>query len=313
MLKSREQLIHRLDAYRQAVQLETLISKAPTEIEHNSRARMLRNGLAVVGYAFLEDFLRSRTVEVVRRIGEGTTRFSDLPEKIKAAATKGVFSAVMFQRRFIDYRTQDPFRHYQEHANFVASTATSSYTISPFAFAHEQPNLSSEDIEETLHAFKVANPWSTIVGIAGRCGVGIFTLKSAFEAAAARRHKAAHKADADIEYSDLKDYDVEALGVAIGFDLLVSQALRQLLDTNATYLSKSGLVAGKHISIRFLRHDGTKWWREVVNDNTKAFRRSQDFEELKVETISRARRQSQAVVVQDQRGLPVAWYTPETD
>lgn len=242
MLTSREQLISRLHAYRRAIQLELLTSKAPTEIEHNARARILRNGLAVVGYAFLEDFLRSRTAEVVQRIGEGTTRFPDLPEKIRTAATKGVFNAVMFQRRFIDYRMQDQFRHYQEHAQFVASTATSSYGISPLAFAHEQSNLSSEDIVETLQAFKVTNPWSTLVGVARRCGVGVLALKEAFEAASGRRHEAAHKADADIEYSDLKDYDVEALGVAVGFDLLISRALRQLLEANAAYLSTNGIV-----------------------------------------------------------------------
>lgn len=313
MLKSREQLMIRLAAYRQAVQLDTLVSKAPTETEHNARARLLRNGLAIVGYAFLEDFLRSRTVEVVGRIGTGATRFSDLPEQIKVAATQGVFNATLFQRRFVDYQIQDPLRHYQEHASLVASTAGTAYEISPLAFVHEQSNISSDDIEETLQAFRVANPWSVLIGVARRCGVGTPTLKEAFKGAAARRHEAAHKADADIEHSDLSDYDVEALGIAIGFDLLMSQALRQLLDANTNYLSKNGSVGGKQISIRFLRQDGSKWWREVVDNSSRAFRRGKDFEKLKAETMVRARGQGQAVVVQDERGLPTAWFTPYTD
>jgi hypothetical protein len=42
-------------------------------------------------------------------------------------------------------------------------------------------------------------------------------------------------------------------------------------------------------------------------------RRRENFEDLKAETISRARKQEQAVVVQDDRGLETAWYTPDTD
>lgn len=313
MLKSREQLISRLSAYRQAVQLETLVSKAPIETDHNARARILRNGLAVVGYAFLEDFLRSRVVEVVGRIGQGATRFSDLPEEIKLAATQGVFNAVLFQKRFVNTQTLDILRHYQDHASLVASTANTNYEISPFAFVHEQSNISSRNIEETLKAFRVTNPWNTLVSVATRCGVGVFTLKNAFDDAAARRHEAAHRADADIEHSDLSDYDVEVLGIAIAFDLLISKALRRLLDADADYLSKNGSIAGKHISIRFLRYDGSKWWREVLDGNKKAFRRREDFEELKAETVVRARRQGQAVVVQDERGLPASWFTPDTD
>src|SRR5215211_6609576 len=102
MLRSREQFVGRLYAYRQAVRSEVLVSRAPTETEHNLRARVLRNGLAVVGYALLEDFLRSRTVEVVARIGDGHTSFQDLPKGIKFAATEGVFNAARFQQRFID-------------------------------------------------------------------------------------------------------------------------------------------------------------------------------------------------------------------
>jgi hypothetical protein len=302
-----------LHTYRQAVEQEALISKAPSEQDHNARARMLRNGMAVAGYALLEDFLRSRTAEILERIGDGTTRFRELPREIRVAATEGVFEAVRFQQRFLNRQAEDYFRHYQDHAHLVASTANSAYRISPFAFAHQQSNLASRDVEDILRSFKVDNPWSAVVGIAKRCGVGVFALKDAFEGATARRHAAAHRADADIEHSDLADFDVEALGLAVGFDLLMSRALRYLLDADKTYLSNKGLVAGKHISIRFLRYDGMKWWREVVDNNNRASNRHQDFHTLKVDAIGRARASGQAVVVQDERGLPASWHTPDTD
>jgi hypothetical protein len=288
-------------------------TRAPTETEHNARARVLRNGLAVVGYALLEDFLRNRTVEVVERIGDGHTPFEELPKGIKLAATEGVFNAVRFQQRFMDRRDPDMILTLQEHARHVASTAESSYSLSPFSFVHEQSNISSKDIEKVLQAFKVTSPWSAMGSVAGSCGVGVFALKDAFEAAANRRHAAAHQADADIEYGDLSDYDVEALGVAVGFDLLISRALRQILDANVAYLSRNGTIAGNHIGTRTLRYDGKKWWREVLTGNTRATNRNPSLQTLRVGAIGRARTGGQAVIVQDERGLPSAWYTPDTD
>ena len=313
MLNSRSQFIDRLQAYRQAVQSDVLVSRSPTEVEHNARARMLRNGLAVVGYALLEDFVRSRTAEVMQRIGDGSTPFRNLPKDVKIAATEGVFNAVKFQQRFVDRHAENLFGHYQEHASFVASTANSTYQISPLAFAQEQSNLSSIGVEKILHALKIDAPWSAITGVAKRCGVGVLALKNAFESAAERRHAAAHRADADIEYSDLNDYDVEALGVAVGFDLLVSRALRHLLDSDAAYLSNKGLVASKHVSMRLLRYDGKRWWRELSEGSTRASNRNTDFQALKAGATGRARVLGQAVVVQDKRGLPKAWYTPDID
>lgn len=274
---------------------------------------MLRNGLAVVGYALLEDFVRSRTAEVMQRVGDGSTPFRNLPKDVKIAATEGVFNAVKFQQQFVDRQAENLFDHYQKHAHFVASTADSTYRISPLAFAQEQSNLSSMKVEKILTALKVDNPWSAITGVATRCGVGAFALKNAFDSAAERRHAAAHRADSDIEYSDLNDYDVEALGIAVGFDLLISRALRHLLDADATYLSNKGLVASKHVSMRLLRYDDKRWWRELTEDNIRATNRNVDFQVLKAGATSRARLLGQAVVVQDKRGLPKAWYTPDTD
>ena len=84
MSLARRLILERLHAFRLATQTEALVSLAPTEVDHNARAQVLRNGLAVVGFAILEDFIKSRAGEVVQRIGHGAAAFTDLPEGRKA-------------------------------------------------------------------------------------------------------------------------------------------------------------------------------------------------------------------------------------
>jgi len=71
--KARTTFLEHIIAYKGATEADLIVSRAPVEVLHNAQAQLLRNGLAVVGYAILEDFIRTRTAEILSRIGNGTT------------------------------------------------------------------------------------------------------------------------------------------------------------------------------------------------------------------------------------------------
>lgn len=312
MSKARANLASRLAAYRSAARAELLVSRAPTETEHNARAQILRNGLAVSGFAMLEEFLKSRTAEVLQRIGAGRTAFSNLPSAVRDAATAGVVRALKFQDAFQDRRSSDYHRFYQDHARAIYSTGTAAYEISTLAFANEASNISSDTVQGILDAFRVDNSWSAIGSIASRCNVGVLDLRSAMTAAAARRHAAAHQADAAVEIADLQAFAVEVVGISLGFDLLLSRALRKILDADRDYLSQQRKVAARDVPIRVLEQDGG-WWREVVLPNTRAFKRNRDRDTLLAGCTTRARAKGESVVVLGARGFPMEWATPDVD
>lgn len=311
MSLARRLILERLHAFRLATQTEALVSLAPTEVDHNARAQVLRNGLAVVGFAILEDFIKSRAGEVVQRIGHGAAAFTDLPEGIQRAATSGVVSALRFQEQLLDSSSVIGF--HQSHALKIASTLNARYDLSPLAFGHDKHNLSAGDVEAILTAFHIDNPWNAMGGVAQRCGVGIVALKEAFSRAAQRRHTAAHRADAGVEITDLQSLAQEILAISISFDLLLSHALRKLLDADRNYLTGRVKIAARHVTIRFLVPSDNGYWRETLVGASRAVARRKQLNTLRAEATQRARKVGDALVVLDQKGLPVEWATPAVD
>ena len=136
-------------------------------------------------------------------------------------------------------------------------------------------------------------------------------MKEAFENAMTRRHEAAHRADANIEPTNLQDFVAESLGIALGVDVVLSLGLRKILDRDKNFLG-GDKINDDHVGLRLIKFDG-KWWREIAPDNKRATARNKDLETLKTECFKRAKANEEAVVVQDIRGLPRHWYTPFVD
>ncbi len=163
-----------------------------------------------------------------------------------------------------------------------------------------------------MEAFGIDNPWNVLGSIASRCGIGIPDLRSPLVSAFQRRHEAAHKANANVETTDLISFSRDVVAFSLSFDLILSYTLRKLLDADPGYLSGKRRIAGKHIGLRFLQSDG-KVWREIIENKTRAYAKNTDFDSLKRDCFVRARKHGQAVVVKGNKGLPIQWFTPDID
>jgi hypothetical protein len=309
---SRTTFYERLSAYRDALLEPTIVSREPAEVAHNAKARLFRNGLAVMGFAILEDFLRTRIGEVLERIGHGHTAFADLPEPLRTASTIGVIDGIRFNSTFLERPSGDYYAYIQNHSQAVASTATAAYRISPLAFARDRPNVQPSDIESILNAFQINQPWTAIQTFSHRAGTGILAPRPTFQEALDRRNRAAHRADSDVEFAELDAFLGVAATIGAGVDLLLSHSLRKILDRDVPLLTGQTLLAMNHVGIRFISKND-QFWREVVNANVKAFRRDTSLGPLKAACIARAAANNQAVVVKDDSGKVAEWFTPVVD
>ncbi|MDF2627049.1 MAG: hypothetical protein K0R39_880 [Symbiobacteriaceae bacterium] len=307
MSTARSNFLQRIKAFKVALDEPALISQAPTCIDHNNTARLLRNGLAVVGFALLEDFLKSRLNEVLSRVGNSHIPFDELPDALKEAAVVGALRALAYQGDMRKRQGDDYLSYIQEHSQFIASTSSAAYQVSGISLGWERPNLNDADVKEVLRVFKVKDGWGNIDRLASRVGLASPSLKDAFRQAALRRHKAAHSASADTEITHLKSFVPQALGVALAFDSLVSKSLHQLLIRDATFLSEPGETKDTDVTIRFLERDGTDW-REIKERSARAVRRNTDLAQLTAECLARPDAQNDVVVVRDASRQPVDWY-----
>ena len=311
MSTSRQLFLDRIQSFRFAAQHPDLIAHAPTDVEHNNRARLLRNGLAVVAFALLEDFIRSRLSEILRRVGSSHLPFDQLPEALRDAAVMGALKAVNFHSEMRRRQGEDQFSFIQTETRLISSTSTVGYELSGMSLGRATSNLNDTDIKEILRAFKIKDAWSHIDALAARVGVASPSLRDSFKQAALRRHHAAHRADADTESSQLDSFYPQSMGIALAVDTLVSKSLRRILDHNSDFLDDNGEVRNTDITIRFIETSPDNWWREVRETGRRAVTRSRDVDALLATCLARPNAHNDLIVVRDASQQPLRWFIPE--
>lgn len=307
MSVARSNFLLRLRAYREAVNDAATVSKSLAN-QDGDPTRLMRNGLSVVGFALLENFIRSRTAEVLERVGDSGISFASLPVELQNAATRGVIEALSFQYRFLD--GDDSVQITQEHAKLVASTLSTGYQLSRMALGRDRSNLTHESVKQMLRAFQVKDGWGNINRFAGRVGVASPSLRDAFEGAMHRRHRGAHQADADTEPSDLQSFYIHALGIAIGYDALISKGLMFILDADDEYLRGEKAVSDDLVKVRFLDQEDASTWGER-GENKGVARKGSCFEEIRTKSLRRSRKRNEILVVRDLREMPLEWHISE--
>jgi hypothetical protein len=285
--------------------IDSVQAKPLTEQAHNDVARMLRNGLAVVGFAALEDFIKSRISEVLSEVGSTNVPFGRLPEKLQYAVTFEALSAISYQMGLRPNKS-DRIEYVQEHTQKIASTATAAYNLTPLALGYDQANVQDETIKGMLKCFYIDNPWGEITRIASRLGLAALPLDETYKSAAIRRHRAAHVANADTPQTDLLQFSKEALAIAIGFDALLSCALSKLRLHDAPYLHGQVKVSAADITIRKVFPSGNRW-REELEGRSTAVKVESSKDVLLAAARSRAVAARNLLVIQGDGGQVFGW------
>ncbi len=293
MPSAKRVFIQRIQSLNKSLNIHSVKNSPLNNVEHNEIARMLRNGLAVVGFAALEDFIKKRISEVLEEIGGTGVEFLDLPVKIQNAATYEALSALKFQMDLRDKAAR--LGYIQRHAAKIASTLSLNYEITPHAFCYDQSNVKSVTIKNTLKSFSVVDPWRQMTTLASRLGLTALPLEQSFINATKRRHKAAHVANADTPEVDLVQYIKEAFAIAIGFDCLLSKALGLLKNHDSNYLNGNCEIDEGLIKFRFVKRVDS-YWKDIIERQVRAYRRSRDLASLLPDVISRASIHKQVMI-----------------
>ena len=304
MSVARNQFLARISSLARSIQIDAVKSRPLTEQAHNDVARILRNGLAVVGFASLEDFIKSRTSEVLSEVGRTHVPFRNLPEKLRFATTFEALSALRYQLSLKS--NADRIAYIQDHTQRIASTASAAYELSTHALGYDQANLKDSTIKSILKCFLVDDPWGEMTTLARRIGLISLPLDETYRSAELRRHQAAHVAHADTPQTDLAQFTKEALATAIGFDALLSRALARMYALDDTYLRGTSKVSASSIAIRTIkRHDNI--WRETIEGRRSAVKVESNLDVLIPLTRTRAVAAKNLLVIFNADGEVEAW------
>ncbi|QQQ78820.1 hypothetical protein IOD16_10485 [Saccharothrix sp. 6-C] len=290
---------------RAALQEELLIDKQLTAKEHNQRASLIRNGLMVVAFTTLEDFIRNRIAELLVHLSRTIVHFEDLPKELQHAATMEAARAAHSRALMLMRSGEDPLSLIQQAAGEIASTGQGALQISPYSFGYKGSNLSSGEIAEILRCLQVADAWNEMSNIASRCGFGSLPLKAQFDQGAQNRHSAAHSTSTNIQPVDLENFCKQALAIASSFDILASRAVR-LIKEGVGDILVAKIKLSSHVSLRFIDTQAGKY-AEKNEGSHRAFRVHDDLKSAWRETVGRARVDHRPIIQRDAAKFPVDW------
>ena len=253
MSAARTAFLDRLSLLRAGLSEPVTTSGNPTEIKRNGIASVFRNGLAILIYATTESFIRERTAEILCSFNNMAVKFGGLPEKLRSAVTMGALKGVLARAKY-----ETPSNRVSwvlSKLSPIAQASVNVAALSEFSFAHEHSNVSADEVAEILTAFGISSGWTCITGLSKRVGLGgIPDYKTAFEEMAKRRHSAAHDVATHTAHGDLLASLDAALGVCIGFDILLSEACGRLNRS----ISSSGAPFDSQIALCILTHHPKK-------------------------------------------------------
>jgi len=205
-----------------------LIDRAPTDVVHNLRAGILRQGLAVLTFSAMETFIRERTGEVLRSFTNTSLTFADLSDELQSASTLGALEGVRFRLKL--QAQQDKVAWLVGALAPIANAMMDITNLSDHSFGYASSNLVVDDVSKILKAFGVESPWIQMTGLTSRLGVSLLDCKSEFEAIMRRRHSSAHSIAGSIPHSDLQGSLRSVLAICITFDVLLSGARALIND-----------------------------------------------------------------------------------
>ena len=135
---AKDTFLVRLSNFENALSSDDLLSRALTDRLHNEKARMLRNGMAIVGYTILEDFIKKRIGEILKDIGRTGINFSALPIKLKEAAVVSALKGVQTRADNLKRASEDHITFIQEETGYISSTKSPVFELSEYTFGWDK-------------------------------------------------------------------------------------------------------------------------------------------------------------------------------
>jgi hypothetical protein len=295
---SRRDLYARLRAV-QAALVEAAVQPAGPVSAQDDPSRLLRNGLAVVSFAALEDFLRARTREALATLSNSGLAFGALPKKLQQAATEGALRAAISQLGFMDDKATHGMPMLQSVADAVASTSGQPYALSRYSLGYRGSNLSLADVPTVLKAFKVNGGWTQLTALASRAGFAALPLEDFYAQVLRRRHKAAHEGGTDIPLADITSFASGARACALAFELMLGCATERVVH---------GLGPTTAADVDLLFMESHVGGRRLVDENGTTLdvssRSSSSTAFVRAAVTAHA-----CLVARNHAGIPQAWYS----
>lgn len=286
----------------------SLNSKALTETLHNEKVRMLRNGMSIIGFTILEDYIKRRTGEILKSIGSTGCNFNLLPEKLKEAVTFYALKGINSRADTLKRNSEDFITFIQNETGFISSTKSSVYELSEYSIGWDKSNLNSSDVSEILTILNVDGGWNSIQRLSSRINCSILNPDQVFKNFAMNRHKSAHNTDADSLLTDLESFISQSKIIAFCFDSLIDKSLSYIRLNNLSFLNLSIKTKPQDIKIRYLIEVSGQWKEYANNNFSRAYRTNTNYNSILIDAKLRAQANNEMLLIKYESNSIRDWF-----
>jgi hypothetical protein len=287
----------------------SLSSKSLTETLHNEKVRMLRNGMTIIGFTIIEDFIKRRTGEVLKEISSTSCSFNNLPTKLKETVTFYALKGISSRAENIKRNSDDFISFIQKETGYVSSTNKSVYEFSEYSMGWDKSNLNSEDISDFLKVFNVNGGWDSIKSLSSIINCSLLNPKEIFINFASNRHKSAHNSDANSLLTDLQNFINQSKIIAFCYDSLLNKSFSYIRLNSISFLNGTIKTLPSDIKIRYIIESQGKWKEYQNNNFNRAFRINTDYLTILGEAKLRAERNKEVLLTKYENNYIREWFT----
>ena len=133
MSLARRNFLDRLAVFSRTLNSDYLRDKGVVLNSRNEKARILRNGISIIAFTILEDFIKERTGEILGGISTSTIAFNLLSPKIQQATTFNAMKSILQRANNMKRGNEDWLSFIQDEAKNIASSANFPFSLSKFS------------------------------------------------------------------------------------------------------------------------------------------------------------------------------------
>ncbi|MBX5147484.1 HEPN domain-containing protein [Rhizobium lentis] len=270
--------------------------------DHNTRARILRHGIAVSAFAMLERYVKNVFEHMMKELAQSAILYSDLPDRLRRFIVVDSVAGLNNGAYFIRDDVQK-IAYIEANIASISLYKDNPPTYTHLGFSPTGSNVGHEDIKKGFSAFGVQDPWGKLTSLSSMVGSAYLSLADQYKTLSSARNSSAHDPAGNIPTTTLQSNLMAVIVLGITIDLLghaVGKAAKLCTDKTKFDAEVNNLA----YSIRFLDEELDGRWSERASTLGRVIKRYPNRVAGTASASSRAG--NPAIVIRDTSGKPVS-------
>ena len=287
MSLARRTFYETINVMREVAHDPLLTDSAVGSSQHNTRARILRNGLIISSFSLLEAYIEDRLEEKIQELSASRMSYSTFGEALQSFLTIDAITGLASRISFADRvdRLQLAETHITKASGFRAVPPS----FTGLGFSPKGSNVSETDIKNLFAAFGVKDAWRYLSTLCGSLGSSRLSLRDDFRNFLRARNRAAHDSTTNIATSDAETHLATALLIGMTADIVITNSVYCFVRKRTLAEAEAAANNVSSLAIRFVDEQVGGSWLERVGINGNTIKRYSDRDTATNEARSRTR------------------------